>query len=150
MKKIAKESAIKKMIMPFVNQPAIQKEYAYPFVYATQLYGNNITETESGNLTFTFYNVRGFGNDGYCEMYGYVNPTTLKYKVFQHENICDGKTPLVEVVGRDDFEKAKLSAMVGVTLWNAFYGDYKSLYPVCSKEFQQEVFGEVEKDIVDL
>lgn len=150
MKKIAKESAIKEMIMPFVNHPTIQKEYAYPFVYATQLYGKDITETESGNLTCTFYNVRGFGNDGYCEMYGYVNPTTLKYKVFQHKDICDGRTPLVEVVCRDDFEKATLSAMVGVTLWNAFYGNYKSLYPVINKDIQLLVFKKVEKDFVEL
>ena len=150
MKKIAKESAIKKMIMPFVNHPTIQKEYAYPFVYATQLHGNDISETESGNLTFVFFNVRGFGNDGYCEMYGYVNPTTLKYKVYQHKDICDGRTPLVEVVCRDDFEKAKLSAMVGVTLWNAFYSEYKSLYPIKDKSFQLYVFGKVEIDFVDL
>lgn len=149
MKKIANESAIKKMIMPFVNQPTIQKKLK-PFLYATQLHGNDIMETENGNLTCRFYNVLGFNNDGRAVMYAYINPETLEYKVYQHKDVYDGKSPLIEVKCTNDFEKTKLSAMVGVTLWNAFYGCCKNLYPIQDKSFQLRAYGEVEKDFVDL
>lgn len=153
------EEFLKEKINPYIKKLNIEEGYERFHINNIE-YGVDLRETQGNNIKFTLYNLLNVFGGNCAELDVLVDMYTFNYKIkpkavygglsytIPIEDSIDtyksGKVFSNEDLSYDD--RVIFDGIIANTLYQTFYGYYKSIHPIMNKHLQMIVFGNVEND----